>query len=110
MKRYTATELKERIDRNDDIIVLDVLGRIEYHYKHLPRAINIPLEELERSAHKILLKSKEIVVYCDTAHCIEAEQAVFQLKTLGYERISILEGGRDSWQQQEFPFEGATIG
>lgn len=110
MQRLTATELKERLDRGDDIIVLDVLEPHRYNAKHIPGAVNIPLAELEHSAHKALPKHKEIIVYCETEHCIEAEQAVYQLKALGYERLGMLEGGRDSWQRQEFSFHGEAIG
>jgi rhodanese-related sulfurtransferase len=44
--------------------LLEVLGRKEYAWAHLPNAINIPLWEVDSQSTSDLIKSRPIVVYC----------------------------------------------
>ena len=57
-------ELREKIDRGDEFILIDVLDEQFYQHSHLPGAINLPLEEIETAKEKVPDKSAEIVVYC----------------------------------------------
>ena len=62
MKTITREELKEKMDRGDDFVLLEVLGEASYRRKHLPGAIRygdkatIPDLLLDRGA--------EVVAYC----------------------------------------------
>jgi len=56
--------LKEKMDRGDEFFLVDTLEEQYYRHSHLPGAINIPLEEIERTPEEISDKSAEIVVYC----------------------------------------------
>ena len=44
--------------------LVEVLGRKEYAWAHLPQAINIPLGEIDSQATSELIKNRSIVVYC----------------------------------------------
>ena len=57
-------ELKEKIDRGDEFVLVDTLDEPFYRHSHLPGAINIPLEEIERAEKEIPDKDVEIIVYC----------------------------------------------
>lgn len=57
-------ELKEKIDRGDEFVLVDTLGEQFYRHSHLPGAINLPLEEIGRAEEEIPDKDTEIVVYC----------------------------------------------
>jgi rhodanese-related sulfurtransferase len=56
--------LKEKIERGDGFVLVDVLGEPYYRYSHLPGAINLPLEEIERAPEVLPDRDAEIVVYC----------------------------------------------
>lgn len=58
--RATLLQLIE--DENAQIV--DVLPEPEYAEAHLPRAVNIPLRELDADAVAILSKDRPVVVYC----------------------------------------------
>ncbi len=45
--------------------LVEVLGRPEYEQEHLPGAINIPLEELNREAARRLDRDRPVIVYCN---------------------------------------------
>lgn len=57
-------DLKEKIDRGDEFVLVDTLGEQFYRHSHLPGAINLPLEEIGRAEEEIPDKDTEIVVYC----------------------------------------------
>lgn len=57
-------ELKEKIDRGDEFVLVDTLDEQFYRHSHLPGAVNIPLDEIERAEEEIPDKGTEIVVYC----------------------------------------------
>ncbi len=44
--------------------LVDVLPREEYEEEHLPGAINIPLEELDRETAGRLDRGRPVIVYC----------------------------------------------
>jgi rhodanese-related sulfurtransferase len=44
--------------------LVDVLPREEYEDDHLPKAINIPLKELDRETTRRLRRDAPIIVYC----------------------------------------------
>ena len=58
-------DLKAKIDRNDDFLLVETLPATAYHHNHLPKAINLPPESVTALASQILPdKNAEIVVYC----------------------------------------------
>jgi rhodanese-related sulfurtransferase len=56
-------ELKRLLDDTGAQLV-EVLPAPEYAEEHLPRAINIPLKELDATTVEPLDRSRPVVVYC----------------------------------------------
>ena len=46
----TSELVKQKLDEDNRIVVIDVRSKEEYHEKHIPGAIHIPLDELETAA------------------------------------------------------------
>jgi rhodanese-related sulfurtransferase len=44
--------------------LVDVLPSPEYEEDHLPGAIHLPLRRLDAEAHKVLDRSRAVIVYC----------------------------------------------
>ncbi|HEV7395896.1 MAG TPA: rhodanese-like domain-containing protein [Pyrinomonadaceae bacterium] len=58
-------ELKEKLDRADDFLLVETLPATTYHHSHLPGAINLPPDNVASLAPQILPdKNADIVVYC----------------------------------------------
>lgn len=57
-------ELREMIEGGDEFVLVDTLDGQFYEHSHLPGAINIPLEEIERAEDGIPDKNAEVIVYC----------------------------------------------
>lgn len=65
MKTISRDELKQKIDRKDNFILVETLPETAYHHAHLPGAINLPSDEVSAGALNLLPnKDAEIVVYC----------------------------------------------
>ena len=65
LKTISRDELKQKIDRKDNFVLVETLPKTAYEHAHLPGAINIPPDELAALAPKLLPNKKaEIVVYC----------------------------------------------
>jgi predicted sulfurtransferase len=59
----TKEELREKLEKKADVIVVDVRKKESYDKSHIIGAISIPLEEIEQR-HEELPKDKEIILYC----------------------------------------------
>ncbi len=60
----TREELREKIEAGDGFALVDTLDEDLYQQSHLPGAINLPLEEVDKAEEALPNKNAEIVVYC----------------------------------------------
>lgn len=98
-------ELLRRV-RRGEVTVLDVRPVEEFRAGHLPRALSVPLEELE-ARMKDLPKDREIVAYCRGPYCVMAVEAVARLRQQGFRAVR-LEMGVVDWQAEGLPVEQGT--
>jgi adenylyltransferase/sulfurtransferase len=92
----TPKELKSRLDRGDDIFILDVREPHEYEICNL-RGYLIPLGELPKRAGE-LDRSREIVAHCRSGK--RSGEAVEILMKAGFRKISNLKGGILAWSDE----------
>jgi sulfur-carrier protein adenylyltransferase/sulfurtransferase len=95
----TPRELKTRLDRGDDIYVLDVREPNEYQICNINGHL-IPLGELPKRVHE-LDSSREIVAHCKSGK--RSAQAVEFLRGAGFRKISNLKGGILAWSDEVDP-------
>ena len=95
----TPKELKARLDRGDDIYVLDVREPHEYQICNINGHL-IPLGELSRRVHE-LDSSREIVAHCKSGK--RSAEAVEFLRGAGFRKVSSLKGGILAWSDQVDP-------
>ena len=100
----SADELADRIQAGSPPLVLDVRTREEYARGHIPRAINIPHDELAtRIAELAITKSEEIVLHCQSGR--RAQLAEATLRGNGYSNVRDLTGHWQGWQASGLPTE-----
>ena len=97
-----AKELLERA-RKGVVTVLDVRPPEEYSAGHLPGAINIPINELEKRLRD-LPKGREVVAYCRGPYCLMSYDAVAMLRKKGM-KARRLEAGMPEWRLAGLPVE-----
>jgi len=65
MQTIRRDELKQKIDRGDDFVLMETLPPSSYESAHLPGAVNVPLEKLRELVPDLAPeKDAAIVVYC----------------------------------------------
>lgn len=97
-----AREVLDRA-RKGLVTVLDVRPEEEYAAGHLPGAINVPIEKLQRFLSK-LPKRREVVAYCRGPYCLMSFEAVEQLRKRGF-KAKRLENGFPEWRAAGLPVE-----
>jgi molybdopterin/thiamine biosynthesis adenylyltransferase/rhodanese-related sulfurtransferase len=95
----TPKELKARLDKGDDLYILDVREPHEYQICNLGGHL-IPLGELSRRAAE-LDSSKEIVAHCRSGK--RSADAVDFLRKAGFKKIWNLKGGILAWSDEVDP-------
>ncbi len=94
LPEISPQELKQRLDENEKILLLDVREQNEYDIVHLEGAKLIPLNTLPHNIDS-LPTDQEIVVYCH--HGQRSFYATAYLQQNGYTDAKNLIGGIDQW-------------
>jgi molybdopterin/thiamine biosynthesis adenylyltransferase/rhodanese-related sulfurtransferase/molybdopterin converting factor small subunit len=96
----SPVELKARIDRSEDIVLLDVREPQEWSISRLQDAKFIPVGTLPYSLGQ-LSTADEIVVYCRSG--ARSRKAVQLLREAGFRKVQNLTGGINSWAETVDP-------
>jgi molybdopterin/thiamine biosynthesis adenylyltransferase/rhodanese-related sulfurtransferase/molybdopterin converting factor small subunit len=102
MRTITATALKQRLDKGEDVAILDVREPQEFELCRIPGSRLVPLGELPARLSE-LDSTKELVVHCRTGK--RSAQAIELLQRAGFtgSLLANLEGGIDAWARDVDP-------
>ena len=99
LEQVGRAELARRL--KDGVVVWDVRPTAEYEAGHVPGAVSVPPEEVQRRLRDVP-KDADVVAYCRGPFCVYADDAVRRLRRSG-RRASRLEGGFPEWRRNGFP-------
>ena len=99
MADMTVEELKQRLDRGDDLFVLDVREPNEFQIANIGGYL-IPLNDLPKRVGE-LDASREIVVHCKMGG--RSAKAVDFLRQSGFSKVHNLAGGINAWAERIDP-------
>ena len=102
MQPVDREELVQRV-RNGDVTVLDVRPTEEFRAGHIPGALSVPLDELDRRMAE-LPRDREVVAYCRGPYCVLAVEAVERLLRRGFRAVRF-EEGIPEWRARGLPVE-----
>ncbi len=102
----TRENLKAKMDRGEDSVLVDALGREHYESSHLPGAINLPYEFVEEAGRVLPGKDAEIVVYCMNTGCSASGEEAHELEEMGYSKVLHYAAGKQDWIRAGLPVEG----
>jgi len=102
LEAVPAREVLARV-RRGLVTVLDVRPAEEYAAGHVPGAINVPVDRLEKYLSK-LPKRKEVIAYCRGPYCLMSFEAVEKLRKRGF-KAKRLENGYPEWRAAGLPVE-----
>jgi rhodanese-related sulfurtransferase len=91
-------QLKARLDRHDDIVVVDLRQAWEYHAGHIPGALSLFIEEISVRLSE-LPTDVDIVLQCWRGHSsLDVAAYMIQQGWLA-SRVASLSGGIAGWVQ-----------
>jgi rhodanese-related sulfurtransferase len=95
-QKITPAVVKERLDKGEKLIIVDVRTKEEYDGGHIPNSLLIPYDEIEKKAPALLTdKNAAIIVYCRTGR--RSEIAAKALIGMGHTNVADM-GGISDWK------------
>jgi adenylyltransferase/sulfurtransferase len=95
-----VTEVKEKLDRGDDFVLIDVREPHEYQICNIPAAKLIPLGEVAKRLGE-LDPEADIVIHCKSG--MRSARACGILKAAGFKHVRNMKGGILAWSDQVDP-------
>jgi molybdopterin/thiamine biosynthesis adenylyltransferase/rhodanese-related sulfurtransferase/molybdopterin converting factor small subunit len=90
----SAVDLKTRLDRGDDLVIVDVREPQEYQINRIQGSLLIPLGDVSRRYQELDPES-EIIVQCRSG--VRSAKAADFLRSVGFTRVLNLRGGILDW-------------
>lgn len=91
-------DLKEAMDKEEKIILLDTRAPNEYAVSHIPGATFVNYDKFNKKEFADLDRSSKVVVYCTVGY--RSERIGDKLKKMGFENVQNLYGGIFEWKNQ----------
>lgn len=89
-------------------LFLDARKPEEYAELHIPGAINLSPEKLEKEGAQTLEeidKTRLIVVYCSQVQCDDSLKVAEKLQSLGFMEVAAFLAGFNAWDQAGYPVD-----
>lgn len=95
-----VTEVKEKLDRGDTFVLIDVREPHEYQICNIPAAKLIPLGEIGKRLGE-LDPEADIVIHCKSG--MRSARACGILKAAGFKQVRNMKGGILAWSDRVDP-------
>jgi NADPH-dependent 2,4-dienoyl-CoA reductase/sulfur reductase-like enzyme/rhodanese-related sulfurtransferase len=93
----TPQDLKQRLERGEELIILDVRTEREFKFKKFQggsMTIPLALSDLREKLQE-LPRDKQVIVLCESG--VRSYEALRTLEGAGFENVEYLEGGLQAW-------------
>jgi rhodanese-related sulfurtransferase len=102
VNRTTPRKVKEKLDRKDRFVLVDVREDNEWKKGHIAGAVHIGKGVIERDIDKhVPDKKEEIILYCGGGY--RSALAADNLQKMGYKNVLSMDGGWREWKNLKYP-------
>ena len=106
VRETTVDEVKNRLNRGDKFVLVDVREESEFQKDHLPNAIHLGKGVIERDIEqKVPDLNTPLVLYCGGG--FRSALAADNLQKMGYTNVISMDGGVRGWREKGFPMTKA---
>ena len=95
-------ELKERLKKEKDLLLLDNRAKSEWESGHIEEAVLAPAPDMRQPADD-WNKEKEVIVHCNTSN--RSMTAASLLKQKGFKNVTNVLGGTTAWSAAGLPMK-----
>jgi len=104
VRETNVNEVKQKIDRGDKFLLIDVREESEYAKDHLPGAIHLGKGIIERDVEaRVPDTGSLMILYCGGG--FRSALAADNLQKMGYTNVISMDGGIRDWREKGFPLE-----
>lgn len=109
--RITAEGLKQMMDNNHELLVVDLRGALDHEADPytIRGALRMTTDELEQRHHEIP-RHQDVILFCACPNEVTAARMALILRSKGITRVRPLVGGIDAWREKGFPLDALTVG
>ncbi len=88
--------------QHPEVLLIDARRPDDYAAGHIPGARNIFAYDFAAHIPELITlpRTKPILIYCDGGQCELSHMVAEQLRTLGFQRLYVYEGGWDEWRRR----------
>ncbi len=102
VRETTVDEVKQRMDRGEKFLLVDVREESEWAQDHLPGAIHLGKGVIERDVEqKVPDTATPMVLYCGGG--FRSALAADNLQKMGYTNVISMDGGVREWRARGYP-------
>ena len=102
IRETSVDEVKAKLDRGENFLLLDVREESEYAKDHLPKAIHLGKGVIERDIEdRVPNLDASLVLYCGGGY--RSALAADSLQKMGYTNVLSMDGGIRGWREKNFP-------
>jgi rhodanese-related sulfurtransferase len=102
VKETTVDEIKDRLDRGDKFMLVDVREESEFAKDHLPGAVHLGRGIIERDIEaRVPDPTTELVLYCGGG--FRSALSADNLQKMGYTNVISMDGGIREWREKHYP-------
>lgn len=102
VKETTVDDVKRRLDRGDQFILVDVREESEFAKDHLPGAVHLGKGIIERDIEsRVPDPNAELILYCGGG--FRSALAADNLQKMGYTNAISMDGGIREWREKNYP-------
>ncbi len=102
IKETTVDEIKSRLDKGDQFVLVDVREESEFAAGHLPGAVHLGKGVIERDIEaRVQDLATPLALYCGGGY--RSALAADNLQKMGYTNVLSMDGGFRVWRERGFP-------
>lgn len=103
-------ELQAALAEREDVVLVETLRPQHYEQGHLPGAVHLHPDDVERLAERVLPdRDAYVVTYCSNAACGNSGAVAARLAKLGYTNVRRYEAGKQDWEEAGLPLERGPV-
>ena len=102
VKETNVDEVKQKLDRGEKFLLIDVREESEYAIDHLPGAVHLGKGIIERDIEvRVPDPNTKMIVYCGGGY--RSALAADNLQKMGYTNVLSMDVGIRGWREKGYP-------
>ncbi len=109
--RIAAVELMQLVKKGgESFVLIDSRPAGRYVQGHLPGAVSVPFNELEKEGEKLLPadRTKTLVFYCGGLSCMLSPKSATIAVKLGFKDVRMYPEGEPGWKKMDYATESSV--